>query len=56
MSIYDYLELIGEKFEMDLFNNNDISDEVYEVLLEDLKQDLENILEKMKYYKDIANK
>lgn len=56
MSIYDYLELIGEKFGMDLLNNNDMSDEVYGVLLEDLKQDLENILNKIERYKNIADK
>ena len=55
-SIYSLLETIGDMFYIEIFNNNNIKDDVYEVLKDSLKQDLIHILDKIKYYSKVANK
>lgn len=49
-TIYDLLEAIGEAFHIELFSNDNIRDDVYYILRDDIVNDLEHILNKIEYY------
>lgn len=48
--IFDLLEAIGDAFHIELYDNDDIRDDIYLILRDDITQDLEHVLNKIKYY------
>lgn len=48
--IFDLLEAIGDAFHIELYDNDDIRDDVYSILRDDIAQDLEHVLNKIVYY------
>lgn len=48
--IYSLLETIGDAFHIELYDNDNIRDDVYLILRDDIAQDLEHILNKIVYY------
>lgn len=54
-NIYDVLEDITDAYYCELVAS-EVRDDVLEILTDDLKNDLEKVLEKIKKYGEIANK
>ena len=54
-NIYDILEDITNAYYCELVAS-DLRDDVLEILTDDLKNDLEKVLDKIKKYRELANK
>ena len=54
-NIYDILEDITDAYYCELVAS-EVRDDVLEILTDDLKNDLEKVLDKIKQYGEIANK
>ena len=55
-TIYNLLETIGEAFMIEILENENIRDDVFDILEGTIINDLEMILEKIKYYKRVSEK
>ena len=53
-TVYNLLETIGEAFMIEILENENIRDDVFDILEGTIINDLEMILEKIKYYKRIS--
>lgn len=55
-TVYNLLETIGEVFMIEILENENIRDDVFDILEGTIINDLEMILEKIKYYKRVSEK
>ena len=55
-TVYNLLETIGEAFMIEILENENIRDDVFDILEGTIINDLEMILEKIKYYKRVSEK
>ena len=55
-TIYNLLETIGEAFMIEILENENIRDDVFDILEGTIINDLEMILEKIKYYKRVSER
>lgn len=55
-TVYNLLEAIGDAFMIELLENENIRDDVFDILEGTIINDLEMILEKIKYYKRVSER
>ena len=55
-TVYNLLETIGETFMIEILENENIRDDVFDILEGTIINDLEMILEKIKYYKRVSER
>ena len=55
-TVYNLLETIGETFMIEILENENIRDDVFDILEGTIIDDLEMILEKIKYYKRVSKR
>ena len=55
-TVYNLLETIGEAFMIEILENENIREDVFDILEGTIINDLEMILEKIKYYKRVSER
>lgn len=55
-TVYELLELIGEAFMIEILENDNIRDDVFDILEGSITTDLVRVLEKIKRFRDIASR
>lgn len=55
-NVYTLLETIGDAFMIEILENDNIRDDVFDILEGSIINDLELVLEKIKYFKSVSER